>query len=361
MSNSAKNIIIASDFGGTKGDLFIVNADDGSILRHVFKTWRDLPKEILSEIKTTKGGIGRSPQMFCYCLEKAMPGLDFDNYYFVSSGFCFYTTLTEFLGAEPKLKLVMGEANGVMFAEGFKTGICSLLGTGATSDIFVDGQSTFLIDSFGPVCGDWGGADYIGFNFLRNVMREQMFLDEMMPETNAILQFIEENVKDAHPYDHSKPMTPIRANSRIVTVIACHENNVSLVSSFAAVCDSCARNGSAIAQNVLETAGREIAENIYRSAVFKKIDKIDGLPIVVSGSVFMHSDIVFESFRKTLSPKLPNAKIIRSFKPQAYGQVIRMLQEIHTPEKAAECIARFKQDIENLINVKACNSNSNNK
>ena len=351
MSDSAKNIIIASDFGGTKGDLLIVNADDGSIIRRVCKTWRDLPKEIISEIQSAKSGIGRTQQMFCYCLDKALDGLNIKDIYFITSGFGFYANISELLGSQPKLKLSMMEAKGVMFAEGYKTGICSLLGTGATGEIFIDGQSVFLIDSFGLIGGDWGGADNIGFNFIRTVLREQMFMNELMPETNAIVQFIEENVKDAHPIDRSKPLDSPRATRWIVTVITTHGNNISLVSSFSELCDSCARNGSKIAKNVLETAGREIAENIFRGAVFTKVDKMDELPIVVSGSVFMHSDFVFESFLNSLSPRLPNAKIIRSFKPQTYGHVIRMLEEIHTPDKAAECIARFKREADALINV----------
>ncbi|MBQ7651244.1 MAG: hypothetical protein IJS15_09805, partial [Victivallales bacterium] len=125
-------------------------------------------------------------------------------------------------------------------------------------------------------------------------------------------------------------------------------------SSFSELCDSCARNGSRIARDVLVTAGHEIAENIRRGAVFKKVDAMDGLPIVVSGSVFMHSDIVFESFHDSISSFLPHAKVIRSFKPQTYGHVIRMLEEIHTPDKAAQCIARFKQEADALINVTNC-------
>ena len=351
MCTFVKNLIMASDFGGTKGDMFIVNADDGSIVRRVFKTWRDLPKEILSEIKSVQGGIGRSPQMIGYCLKLALADIEYESLYFISSGFSFNSNLTESFGLKCKLKMNIGEANGVMFAEGFKTGICSLLGTGATSEIFIDGESIMLIDSNGLVGGDWGAADFIGFHFIRNVLREQMFRHELMPETAEIVRFIENNVKDAHPLDHSKTHTAAGINRWIVTVIARHGNNVSLVSSFAELCDSCARNGSEIAKDVLLMAGHEIAENIYRAAVFKKVDQIDDLPIVVSGSVFLHSDFVFDSFLRDISQTLPNAKIIRSYKPQTYGQVIRMLEEIHTPEKAAAAIATFKEQADALLST----------
>jgi len=98
-------------------------------------------------------------------------------------------------------------------------------------------------------------------------------------------------------------------------------------------------------------AGREVAENIYRSAEFNDVDKIDGLPIVVSGSVFIHSDFVFESFQRAISQTLPNAKVIRSRKPQTYGQVIRMLEEIHTPEAAVPMIERFKEQADKLLGI----------
>ena len=349
--DNVKNIILAADFGGTKGDLFVVDADNGSIIRHVFHTWRDLPLEILSEIKDFRGGIGRTLQMVRFCIEKALDGVEYENLFFISNGFFFTPQLVESFGIKFKKRLSMGETTGVMFAERCSTGICSLLGTGATGNVFIDGVSIFLIDSNGLVCGDWGGADYIGFNFLRNVLREQMFTKDIMPETNEIMRFIESNVKDAALLDHSKPMTYLRARGWIVSTIANHGNNVSLVSSFAEICDLCARKGSVIARNVLEMAGREVAENIYRSAEFNDVDKIDGLPIVVSGSVFIHSDFVFESFQRAISQTLPNAKVIRSRKPQTYGQVIRMLEEIHTPEAAVPMIERFKEQADKLLGI----------
>ncbi len=355
MDSPAMNIIMASDFGGTKGDVLIVNADDGSIVRHVFETWRTLPFEILSQIKEARGGIGRSREMIEYCQKKAIDGLNTNSIYFISNGFGFYFTVFESLGLKCEKRLSMWEAEGVMYAEGFKTGICSLLGTGATSEVFIEGELVFLIDSFGLVGGDWGGADYIGFNFIRNLLREQMFQNEIMPETNDTVQFIEQNVKDIQPFDHSKPQTSERTTRWIVTVIAGHGNNVSLVASFAQLCDSCANKGSAIAKGVLEMAGREIAENIRRAAVFKGIDKLERLPVVAGGSVFIHSDFVFDSFRKNLAECLPNASIIRSRKTQTYGQVIKMLESIHTPEKAAKCIARFKSEADGMFSVNLCN------
>jgi hypothetical protein len=98
MDSPAMNIIMASDFGGTKGDVLIVNAEDGSIVRHVFETWRTLPFEILSQIKEARGGIGRSREMIEYCQKKAIDGLNTNSIYFISNGFGFYFTVFESLG-----------------------------------------------------------------------------------------------------------------------------------------------------------------------------------------------------------------------------------------------------------------------
>ena len=82
-----------------------------------------------------------------------------------------------------------------------------------------------------------------------------------------------------------------------------------------------------------------------------ELDKLENLPVIVSGSILLHSDIVYESFCKVVKAQLPQAKIWRSLKPQTYGQTIHMLEMLHAPEQAATRIERFKKDYEALYHT----------
>ena len=59
----------------------------------------------------------------------------------------------------------------------------------------------------------------------------------------------------------------------------------------------------------------------------------------------MHSDFVFQACADALSEKLPNAKVIRTDKTQTYGQVAKMLEIIHGPEKAPALIENFRKSL----------------
>ena len=346
MAAPLKRMIIAADFGGTKGELLLVDAESGGILRHTIDDFRDMPPEIAGKADGSRGGLGRSIEMGNYCLGKALRGLRPEEAVIVYTGLTFNEARLGDMGIKYLGRFLLHEENGIMAAEECREGICAILGTGATARIFMEGRDEFIIDARGPVCGDWGGGYYIGCNFVKNVLREQNFTEDILPETNKILAFLREcsGLKPETSFVPEKHITP----SWEIVAILLEKNNRSYVASLARLCDSCARNGSRLAREVLENAGKEAASNVCRGAQFTGICRMERIPVIASGSVLLKSDIVYDSFRRNVSQGLPNSEIRRSSRRQTYGQTLIMLRKLYGEEGALPRIARFKADSEDL-------------
>ena len=339
MASSPTRVILAADFGGTKGDLILADADSGRFLRRIVEQADGLPARP-GDRATAAGGLGRTPEMGNHCLEKAFQDLAPAEVYVAFTGLCHDPGFFPTRGIHCAAEVLLKEEDGIMAAEDCATGICSILGTGATGRIYREGLPSFTIDAYGPVCGDWGGADYIGRQFARSALREQNFSRELLPEIRAIYDFLRQKATQA---PNPPSATGFHLAWAIVAILLRHQER-SFIAALAALCDQCARNGSAIARAVLEDAGREAALNIQRGARFTGIDQRDDLPVFVSGSVFLRSDIVYQSFRQHLQAALPNARVRKSPYPQPVGQVIRMLQLIHGPRAARPLVQRFRAD-----------------
>ncbi|MBR4673874.1 MAG: hypothetical protein IKP00_05350 [Victivallales bacterium] len=340
MHSTAQNIIIAADFGGTKGDLLLVDAESGAILKRVQEDIHSVPASVMGEKAPTRGG-GRSVEMGNYCLTKGLEGLSPQVVHIIYTGFNYDESIFTSRGIRCVCPINLSEEDGIMVAEDCKVGVCCILGTGATTMIYKEGEPPFIVDALGPICGDWGGGVYIGYNFVRNILREQMFTAELMWETSEILSYLEEQmIKMGEKPAVERARTP----SWDIVRIFLRRHDRSFVASLAKLCDKCARQESAIARENLEKAGEEAAVNIVRGVRYTGVDKLATLPVIVSGSILLRSDIVYESFCNVIKKHIPQAEIRRSYKPQTYGQTIRMLEILHGKEKAASRIMRFKMD-----------------
>ena len=342
MPSPIAHLIIAADFGGTKGDLMLVDADSGTLLKRVQENIHSVPASIMGEKTTVRWG-GRSVEMGNYCLTKGLEGLSPQEVHIIYTGFNYDESIFTSRGIQCARPVNLPEEDGIMVAEGCKVGVCCILGTGATTMVYKEGETPFVVDALGPICGDWGGGFYIGYHFVRNVLREQNFTAEKMWETGEILSYLEEQIKPA-PERTKAPWWDI-------VRIFLKRYDRAFIASLAKLCDKCAREGSTIARKVLESAGEEAAINVVRGVQYKELDKLENLPVIVSGSILLHSDIVYESFCKVVKGQLPQAKIWRSLKPQTYGQTIRMLEMLHGPEQATTRIERFKKDYEALYHA----------
>ena len=348
MTSSPTNLIIAADCGGTKGDFLLVDAESGVPIRRVQKEADTLPPELAPSLRPGRGG-GRSVEMGNYCLGKLLEGFSPQKIHLIYTGLNYDESIFSSRGITEVNKFVCCEEDGIMISEECRVGICSILGTGATTMIYWNTERPFVIDALGPICGDWGGGCYIGAHFVRNVLREQNFTHGEMWETGEILSFLKGQMEKLG----EPPVEKADASCWEIVRIFLRHYDRTFVASLARLCDSCARKGSSIARQVLENAGQEVAINTYRGAFFTGINALKIIPVIVSGSIFLHSDFVYESFCRTLQEKLPQAQIKRSFRPQIYGQTIKMLELLHGPQ-ANSRIERFKQEAAELFSKTLC-------
>ena len=347
MNSPIAHLIIAADCGGTKSDLLFVDAESGALLNRVQEDIHSVPPEVIGEKTPDRWG-GRSVAMGNYCLTKGLEGLAPQEVHIIYTGFNFDESILSSRSIRSSRPLNLPETDGIMIAEGCKRGVCCILGTGATMMVYKEGDPPFVVDALGPICGDWGGGVFIGYNFVRNVLREQNFTQEEMWETSEILSYLKEQMKKL---GEAPTGIEYRSSSWHIVHILLTRYDRAFIASLAKLCDKCARPGSPIARNVLGNAGKEAAINVVRGAKFVGIDKLEALPVIVSGSILLRSDIVYKSFCDTIMAHLPQAVVKRSLKPQTYGQTIRMLEMLHGPEQAAPKIKRFKQDFDALCHA----------
>ena len=347
MNSPIAHLIIAADCGGTKSDLLFVDADSGALLRRVQEDIHSVPPEVIGEKGPDRWG-GRSVAMGNYCLTKGLEGLAPQEAHIIHTGFNYDESILTTRGIQFSRPVNLPEEDGIMVAEACKVGVCCILGTGATTMVYKENEPPFVVDALGPICGDWGGGVFIGYHFVRNVLREQNFTKEEMWETREILSYLKEQMEK-----QGEAPTDIeyRSSSWHIVHILLTRYDRAFIASLAKLCDKCARQGSAFARQVLQNAGEEAAINVVRGALFMGIDKLEALPVIVSGSILLRSDIVYESFCKVVKAHLPQAEVRRSLKPQTYGQTIRMLEMLHGPEQAAPQIERFKKDYNALYNI----------
>ena len=116
-------------------------------------------------------------------------------------------------------------------------------------------------------------------------------------------------------------------------------------------CGDCAKNGSALAENVLLTAGSDLAESVIRAAKRSDIAKMD-FPVLASGSVLMNDDIVFGAMKERLEREMPQAKLIRAPRPQVCGQVVAKFMKMD-PTNYRAVMLNFFTNYHNIHNKKS--------
>lgn len=341
MPSSPREIIIAADFGGTKGDLLLVDAESGAFIRRIQESSQSIPQELLPHTPLSRG-FGRTVQMGNYCLEKALESLSPAKVYLISAGLRYDKELFDAHGVQELIPVVTTEVDGIMAAEQCTTGICCILGTGATMMIYQENKPSFLIDARGPICGDWGSGFNIGFTFVRSVLRKQNFTHEELWETSRIQAYLEEQMeKGGFPFERREGAP---ASLQIVLIFL-ERYDRTFVASLAKLCDECAKGGSAIAQQVLRNAAQDVAQEIAEGAAFTAIDQLPRVPVILSGSILLQSDLFHETFCRKLSALLPNAAIRDSSYPQTYGHILRMMTQLHGGENAVPLIERFRREV----------------
>ncbi|MBP5673698.1 MAG: hypothetical protein J6X49_15025 [Victivallales bacterium] len=367
MEISKGTVILAIDSGGTKCEMLAVDAATGDIIREVRHQADSLPPECRP--KENFGGAGRTAEMLGYCLDEILDGLDFQK--LMPTGNVSKEMVEKALmkhGLTADGYLPVGEIDGVFYSEPMTWGIAISAGTGTvgmvwppqdkqTAGPLLNGRvadvvqfansGRLLIDAVGPLLGDWGSAYSIGLDFLRRTYREQESQKEPLAEMQAICAHFDAYPGLARKADEKKLMDNYRGMSHFVYTYT----DRSVIASLSRVCGDCAKNGSKLAENVLQSAGNDLAESVIRAARRSEIAKMD-FPVLASGSVLMNDDIVFTAMKERLEREMPQAKLIRAPRPQVCGQVVARFMKLY-PKNYRAIMLNFFANYHNIHNKKS--------
>lgn len=322
-----RKVVIAIDIGGTKCELILANAETHEVLRHVREKASNLPKELWTP--DTQYGVGRSPEMIRYSFFKLVDGIETDDVILVGNTSKAINGLIKEKFDIDVNALYCSEPDGILYAvenewkknnepiPEYKVVVVS--GTGTTGLIYKGHEGICVIDALGPDCGDWGAAYDIGRRFIRNAMREQKYTDKILPETIAI-------------YDKFKTFPDFKSESFPYDIVSylMRNHDRTVVAAVSEVCDECARNGSKLAEYVLESAVVDLVDSLTRAIAYKKLDKEKDLPIIAAGSVLENSDFVFNNLKRVITRWLPNTRLVRSKYHQVEGQLIYAFESMRT-------------------------------
>ena len=151
--------------------------------------------------------------------------------------------------------------------------------------------------------------------------------------------------------DNTIDITQLVDNYRYLSHFIYTYTDRSIIASLSRVCSDCAKNGSALAENVLLTAGSDLAESVIRAAKRSGIAKMD-FPVLASGSVLMNDDIVFGAMKERLEREMPQAKLIRAPRPQVCGQVVAKFMKLD-PVNYRAVMLDFFANYHNIHNKKS--------
>ena len=339
-----ETIILAIEIGGTKCEILAVDPLTADVVGSVRHQADELPPECRP--KQFFGGIGRTEEMRRFCLKELIGTVKPRNVLLATNVVLDgMKGMLEEHGIAIQDSLYVGEIEGAFLSMDMTWGIAMASGTGTVGMVWMPDGSSRLIDGVGPMLGDWGSGYSIGLDFLRRAFREQESQNEPLEEMQRICAHLD-CFSGTERKDDERPLGE---NYRRLGRLVNEYSDRSVIASLSRVCGDCATSGSALAIDVLQKAGRDLAESVIRASRRSGMDAIQGFPMVASGSVLLKNDIVFDAMKKRLEAELPQAKVIRAARPQVCGQVIGMLRKLH-PTGGKAVIDHFFESYQKWIN-----------
>ena len=201
-----------------------------------------------------------------------------------------------------------GENETPLFSTGVRYGVVAQAGTG--SDAFLvqpDGKKT--VGGWGFILGDEGSGYDIGMNGLKAAIYST---DGRGPKT-LIYDILTEEWGLTIPWD-------------IVTTVYGKTDYRSLVASVSRIVAKAAKQKDAVALKIYEDAGHEMAFQVL--TVIANNGGVWEGPVVTSGGAWKGCPVMFETFRKDILEKYPDAEVrYPIFEPVVGCAVGRMLEE----------------------------------
>jgi len=315
--------ILAIEAGGTKCEMFLVDAETGARLAYARGSREDMPDLVHSH------GVGRSPAMMQLVFEKIREQVvelppcinivencmrrDYLEMLALESYQVEVTTVREF-----DIALALGDVD---------YGIMVLSGTGAAVILRDSDGSQRAIDGVGPLLGDAGSAFYIGHQTMRHLTRELQVQRREIPYWCEMMDILK------LPYDRNAEgdLLYLRLGLHALSEYTIRAVDRSAVASVAMLCEKMALDGDAAALRIMCQAAELLAENVM-TLVRKCHISEEELSVIGVGSVLTKSRFVWPSLHEILSTQLPLARIVCPHFSQAEGLVICRLRALGRTE-----------------------------
>ncbi|MCR5694190.1 MAG: hypothetical protein K6G89_04375 [Clostridia bacterium] len=182
---------------------------------------------------------------------------------------------------------------GLAAAELFGDALFAICGTGVSVFSFVDGKTT-IFGGFGSLISDEGSGYWIARQAFNAAIHDYEGRGPHTVLTSVIAEkygSIGDNFRDA-VFSIYKRQVP---------------SLVSEIASLTPLVVSAAKTDK-VAESILRDAGRLIGEQL--TALARKAEVPEGLPVGISGSVWKRNPVMFEAFKAVVNDFLPSSEIV---------------------------------------------------
>lgn len=173
-------------------------------------------------------------------------------------------------------------------------GILVISGTGSNTYGITKKGERYRVGGWGHILGDEGSGYQIGLLTLKTVIKS---LEGMLPDT-----LMTQRITDAYNFGHISELKSYVYQSSI------GRNDIA---AFARYCVEAAKDGDHLAQGILNNQAVELADTT--TALIGRDPELEESEVVCTGSIFKHSDIFREAFRKALLSRFPGLSFMEGF------------------------------------------------
>lgn len=304
---------ISLDPGGTKCEAVLCN-EKAEILTYcnlVPKDTEEIQKTAEIDPRTLKIGFGRSNAIITKALKHLLQYSDLNKNTYILTSSMQYEVKKIAASLNPNLEVLefMNEFSYALSCELKDKAYMALAGTGALCRCGTI-EDNVEIDGLGPNLGDQGGGAYIGLKAIKAVAKSEWHPDFATSLSKRINNYF----LDSDTNNMGKSLVPYFFESPQRTILA----------SLSKIVNEEAEKGDRIATEILQDSGKALAET-FRCLLYqyKSPDKYN-LPVICTGSILVHSDIYFNTFKNEVKKIMPDSEVNRISVPPCYGGIIQL-------------------------------------
>ncbi len=248
--------------------------------------------------------------------------------YYTSAGVTRLPEILRELADVDEVVIISEGPCGVLAGTAGGTGVLTLAGTGSDCFYIKDTKRITAIGGFGPVLGDEGS----GYDLGRQTLCAAIQADEGRGPATLLRDYVFED------YGLEKGMWDL------VPIVYQSEDSRKPVARATYTLARAAADGDAVALEILENAGRRLANDTM--ALLRRIgqDESCTLPVTVSGGVWKIHPLVWRTYRSLMLQSYPCLQLQPPcFEPVMAGAIYNILQRegAVTPDRLAQLRREF--------------------